>query len=154
MSELNENDNLDINTGETGGTPQENTGAAQPSGQSGDGEYHYVKPETTRLYADADYVRQDETTVPPRYYVPPEKTQAKPRRAKVKGSGSGLWWKVACLCLVCALLGGIAGGALAGTSLAKKTQRHRRHDHFFPVRQRHIHSHGFQNRHYDACSDI
>jgi len=120
MSELNENDNLDINTGETGGTPQENTGAAQPSGQSGDGEYHYVKPETTRLYADADYVRQDETTVPPRYYVPPEKTQAKPRRAKVKGSGSGLWWKVACLCLVCALLGGIAGGALAGTSLAKK----------------------------------
>lgn len=118
MSELSENDNLDINTGETGAAPQENTGAAQPSGQSGDSEYHYVKPETTRLYADADYVRQDETTVPPRYYVPPEKTQAKPKRAKVKGSG--LWWKVACLCLVCALLGGIAGGALAGTSLAKK----------------------------------
>ena len=119
MSDLNENDNVNTGAEDPGQQPPEASGpAAGEQEQSSGEEYHYVRPESTRLYADAEYVRQDDATMPPRYYVPPEKTQVKQRKPRTKGSG--LWWKVACLCLVCALLGGIAGGALAGTSLAKK----------------------------------
>jgi len=108
MSDLNENPDLN----------ESETAQGTPAGQEGEAEYHYVKPESTRLYADADYVPQDEATAPPRYYVPPEKKpRVKQRRPRAKGSG--LWWKVACLCLVCALLGGIAGGALAGQAITK-----------------------------------
>lgn len=107
MSDLNEFDQNENQTPEAGKAPQ----------QEG-GEYHYVRPESTRLYADADYVPQDESTAPPRYYVPPEK-KAQTRQRKPIVKGSGLWWKVACLCLVCAILGGIAGGALAGQAITK-----------------------------------
>lgn len=111
----------DSNTPNDGYTPDE-TGSGQTPPAGGNppdnSEYHYVKPESTRLYADADYVPQSEATAPPRYYVPPErKPQARQRRPRVKGGG--LWWKVACLCLVCAILGGIAGGALAGQAISK-----------------------------------
>ena len=43
-----------------------------------EGEYHYVRPES-RLYEDAGYVPQNETTEMPRYYVPAEKS---PKRRK------------------------------------------------------------------------
>jgi serine protease Do len=118
MSDLNENDNVNTGAENPGQQPPEASAPAAGEQQTSGEEYHYVRPESTRLYADAEYVRQDDATMPPRYYVPPEKTQVKQRKPRAKGSG--LWWKVACLCLVCALLGGIAGGALAGTSLAKK----------------------------------
>lgn len=71
------------------------------------GEYHYVRPES-RLYEDAGFVPQNETTEMPRYYVPAEK---KPKE-HTKSIDSKLL-KVACLCLVCALLGGLFGGVIA-----------------------------------------
>lgn len=68
-------------------------------------EYHYVRPEG-RLYSDADYTRQEDTTAPPRYYVPPEKKPKKVwDRAKVKATALGL-------CM--ALLGGVLGGFITG----------------------------------------
>lgn len=68
-------------------------------------EYHYVRPEG-RLYSDADYTRQEDTTAPPRYYVPPEKKPKKVwDRAKVKATALGL-------CI--ALLGGVLGGFITG----------------------------------------
>ena len=81
-------------------------------------EYHYVKPETTRLYADADFVPQDETTVPPRYYVPPEKKPVQ----KEKKPGSGFWPKAAAMCMVCAILGGVAGGAITSQLMKGEAQ--------------------------------
>ncbi len=70
-----------------------------------DGEYRFVRPES-RLYEDAEFVPQSESTEIPKYYVPNEK---KPREKKDTGKHIGL--KVAALCLVCTLLGGGAGAA-------------------------------------------
>ena len=118
MTDLNDGINPEESQDNT--APVSDTGAEVPAdgSQPEDNEYHYVKPESTRLYADAEYVPEGEATVPPRYYVPPEKKpQTRQRKPHVKGNG--LWWKVACLCLVCAILGGIAGGALAGQAITK-----------------------------------
>ena len=55
-----------------------------PQGEQTDrvnGEYHYKNGYTQRIYSDAHYVRADETTVPPRYYTPPEKPQKESRAA-------------------------------------------------------------------------
>ena len=71
-----------------------------------DGEYHYVRPER-RLYEDAEYVVPGESTEIPRYYVPSEK---KPKEKSDKGGNSKKRvLKIACLCLVCAILGGLVG---------------------------------------------
>ncbi len=70
-----------------------------------DGEYHFVRPEK-KLYEDAEFVPQDETNDVPHYYVPSEK---KPKETK-SGHGSGKTLKLICLCLVCALVGGLMGG--------------------------------------------
>lgn len=75
-----------------------------------EGEYHYVRPES-RLYEDAGYVPQNETAEMPRYYVPAEK-KPKEKKESTKSIDSK-FLKVACLCLVCALLGGLFGGVIA-----------------------------------------
>ena len=73
-----------------------------------DGEYHFVRPEQ-RLYEDAEFVPQDEATEVPHYYAPEEK---KPREKSGSAHRSGTL-KTACLCLVCALVGGLAGGFIS-----------------------------------------
>lgn len=97
----------------------ENTNPEQQSsgGYSGDtdrvnGEYHYKNGYTQKIYSDAHYVPENENTVPPRYYTPPEKPAKAPKEKKPHGK----WVKALCLCLVCALLGGICGaGIMAGS---------------------------------------
>ena len=97
----------------------ENTNPEQQSsgGYSGDtdrvnGEYHYKNGYTQKIYSDAHYVPENENTVPPRYYTPPEKPAKAPKEKKPHGK----WAKVLCLCLVCALLGGLCGaGIMAGS---------------------------------------
>ena len=76
------------------------------------GEYHYKNGYTQRIYSDAHYVRADETTVPPRYYTPPEKPQKEAKPARKNGVGLGA---LIAACLICALLGGLGGGALVGS---------------------------------------
>ena len=97
----------------------ENTNPEQQSsgGYSGDtdrvnGEYHYKNGYTQKIYSDAHYVPENENTVPPRYYTPPEKPAKAPKEKKPHGK----WVKALCLCLVCALLGGVCGaGIMAGS---------------------------------------
>ena len=82
------------------------------------GEYHYSNGYTERIYSDAHYVRADESTTPPRYYTPPEKTARQSREEKSrKGVGAGAL--IAC-CLVCAMLGGIGGAFLTGRVMEQK----------------------------------
>ena len=96
-----------------------NTDPEQQSsgGYSGDtdrvnGEYHYKNGYTQKIYSDAHYVPENENTVPPRYYTPPEKPVKAPKEKKPHGK----WVKALCLCLVCALLGGLCGaGIMAGS---------------------------------------
>ena len=97
----------------------ENTNPEQQSsgGYSGDtdrvnGEYHYKNGYTQKIYSDAHYVPENENTVPPRYYTPPEKPAKAPKEKKPHGK----WVKALCMCLVCALLGGLCGaGIMAGS---------------------------------------
>ena len=85
------------------------------------GEYHYKNGYTQRIYSDAHYVREDETTVPPRYYTPPEKPVREARPPKEKKT-VGLGALIA-LCLVCALLGGLSGGAVAGSLMDSRMDK-------------------------------
>lgn len=96
--------------------PNENTESA-PTGFAGEtdrvsGEYHYKNGYTQKIYSDAHYVPYEENTVPPRYYTPPEKPAKEPKEPKAPKQKKGGWVKVLCLCLACALLGGVAGAAL------------------------------------------
>ena len=94
--------NLTESTAETVNEPASEA-AAPNSGTEENTEYHYVRPEG-RLYSDADYTRQEDTTAPPRYYTPPEKKPKKTwNRAKAKTTALGL-------CV--ALLGGVVGGVI------------------------------------------
>ena len=97
-----------------------NTNPEQQSsgGYSGDtdrvnGEYHYKNGYTQKIYSDAHYVPENENTVPPRYYTPPEKPAKAPKEKKPHGK----WAKALCMCLVCALLGGICGAGLMAGSM-------------------------------------
>lgn len=66
-------------------------------------------------YADAHYEPADESTVPPRYYTPPEKTVKEQKHSK---PGSGKYTvTLICAVLIAALLGGIVGSALTGSRL-------------------------------------
>lgn len=87
---------------------------ASPAGFTGDtdrvnGEYHYKNGYTQKIYSDAHYVPADESTVPPRYYTPPEKPV---RETKPKKTHNGKASKIIALCLVCALLGSLGGAAV------------------------------------------
>jgi len=65
-------------------------------------------------YVDANYVPQSEGPAAPRaYYTPPIKP---PKKIKEKKPGGGMA-KLVIACLVCALLGGIGGGALVATQI-------------------------------------
>ena len=89
---------------------------ASPAGFTGEtdrvnGEYHYKNGYTQKIYSDAHYVPADESTVPPRYYTPPEKPVCEPKPKKKNG---GKVAKIIALCLVCALLGSAGGAAVVG----------------------------------------
>lgn len=81
-----------------------------------DGEYHFTDPETTRVaYSDAGYVPSDSASaVPPRYhYTSPTPSKEKKEKRPKEHRGIGAAGIVA-LCLVCAILGGVCGGAITG----------------------------------------
>ena len=80
-----------------------------------DGEYHFVRPEK-KLYEDAEFVPQDETDEIPQYYVPSEK---KPKEKK-SAARNGRILKLICVCLVCALVGGLVGGFVSWSALKSR----------------------------------
>ncbi|MGN0982880.1 MAG: S1C family serine protease [Candidatus Limivicinus sp.] len=97
------------------------TGEAQTDRVNG--EYHYKNGYTQKIYSDAHYVREEDSTVPPRYYTPPEKPAKEPKEPKLSretGRRAGAFAKTLCLCLVCALLGGIGGAAFVSSRVADR----------------------------------
>ena len=86
--------------------------------ETASGEYRYKSGYTQRIYADAHYAPAGSGPVPPRYYTPPRRTEKPPRQRKPKNTLAFL--KVACLCLVFALLGSFAGAALVGRTMNQR----------------------------------
>ncbi len=91
-----------------------------PASYTGDtdrdsGEYHYKNGYTQKIYSDAHYVPADESTVPPRYYTPPEKPVKEPKPRK---EHNGKAAKLIALCLVCAILGGLGGAAIVSAAVS------------------------------------
>ncbi|MBQ2959986.1 MAG: trypsin-like peptidase domain-containing protein [Oscillospiraceae bacterium] len=84
------------------------------------GEYHYKNGYTQRIYSDAHYVRENETTAPPKYYTPPaEKPVKEPKPPKKKGG----FIKTVCIVLVSAILGAIGGAAVTEELLDERMDR-------------------------------
>ena len=106
------------NTTHSTGTNPETQGTGGYSGETDrvNGEYHYKNGYTQKIYSDAHYVPEGENTVPPRYYTPPEKPVKEPKPPRQK-KNHGVFVKSLCLCLVCALLGGVVGAAIMNGSL-------------------------------------
>jgi len=74
----------------------------------------------SRGYVDANYrTRQEDSGFTyGTYYTPPKSPKRKKEKVKKeKKPGSFGFLKVACMCLVCALLGGIGGGALVASRI-------------------------------------
>lgn len=108
-------ENTDTESAAAENTDTENAATDSTGGEAqGEPDYTYrvIKPDAERTYyRDASYVPQDETTAPPRYYVPDEKKP--PEKTEPPKKGGISFAKVVCLCLVCALLGGVSGGLIA-----------------------------------------
>ena len=85
-----------------------------------DGEYHFVPEHRHEDYADAHYEPADESTVPPRYYTPPERPAKAPRKKTQRGSSAGKVAATICLILVAALAGGFAGSELTARRLSER----------------------------------
>ncbi len=84
-----------------------------------DGESVQNEQSAPEIYADAHYEPAAETTVPPRYYTPPQKTvrvRAVPKKEKRKLNLGA----VVALCLVCALLGGLLGAGISSGRMEKR----------------------------------
>ncbi len=96
-----------------------------------DGSYRYVRPESAEmLYRDANVEPVEDTVRMPRCYQPPkpkDKTRPNPdpKESAKQPQPEPLppdmmkcfWRRAVCLCVVCALLGGMVGGAIAAAVL-------------------------------------
>ena len=89
---------------------------------SPDGSYRYVRPESREmLYRDAQIEPCEDAARMPRYYAPPVREAAPEVQAPVDKDTHEtvapkvmrrFWVKTICLCMVCALLGGLVGGGV------------------------------------------
>ena len=87
-----------------------------------DGSYRIVHPESgSRSYTDAHFrTAEDASDVPPRYYEPeaPRRREKKTETPKKHGFA-----RIACLALVCSLLGGLVGAGAATVAAAPRPRR-------------------------------
>lgn len=90
--------------------PENNDSSPAEPSERVSGEYHYKNGYTQRIYSDAHYVRENETTAPPKYYTPPAEKPAKESKEPKKKKGG--FMKFVAVAVVCALLGGFAGAAI------------------------------------------
>ena len=94
--------------------------SAAPQSEAKNRDYRFKTSYRTEEYTDAHYESADDSTVPPRYYTPPEKPQREEKaRAKKNGSG-GRVAGVICAILAAALLGGFCGAAFTGSRLSPR----------------------------------
>ena len=98
-----------------------NNGSVSP-----DGSYRYVRPESKEmLYRDATIEPAEDAARMPRHYIPPQKTEKdEPVKEKVPDIAppdvmKGFWKKALCMCMVCALLGGLVGGGITASIMHK-----------------------------------
>ena len=84
-----------------------------------DGEYHYIRPDATRrAYSDASFIPTERAgTVPQNYHCHEHSSGKKKRERKARRGMPALG--VIALCLVCAILGGVGGGAFVGGYFAE-----------------------------------
>ena len=88
-----------------------------------DGEYHFRPVVPDSDYADAHFESAEGSTVPPRYYTPPEKPSRSAREAEPRKSGSaGRVVGILCAVLAAALLGGFCGAAFTGSRLNSRVE--------------------------------
>ena len=67
-------------------------------------------------YSDAHFERAEESTVPPRYYTPPNRSVRPARKNSREKKSVGL----VCTVLGAAILGGLAGSAMTGTAMDRQ----------------------------------
>ncbi|MEG1790618.1 MAG: trypsin-like peptidase domain-containing protein [Oscillospiraceae bacterium] len=99
----------------------------EPISQSEAGEYRMIHPDAGRSWRDADYTPENEATVPAHFYDPGDRPPKEKKPKEPSHNGHPSFMKVACLCLCCALIGGLAGGAatagiISGTAKAAETE--------------------------------
>ena len=77
-----------------------------------DGTYRIVRPESgSRSYTDAHFrTAEDDSDVPPRYYAPEPPRRREKKTDSPRRHGFA---RIACLALVCSLLGGLVGAGVA-----------------------------------------
>lgn len=80
--------------------------------------YAYTGSFEREDYADAHYEPANESTVPPRYYMPPEKPVKEPKQKK-PGTGKHIV-PIICALLIAALLGGMVGSAMTGSRMNRR----------------------------------
>ena len=92
-------------------------GGTEPDDGRVNGEYRFSSRYGGEMYSDAHFVREEEKTVPPRYYVPPERPEKEPAKRSTKKKGT--FGKILAF-LMCALLGGVIGSALTASKLSAR----------------------------------
>ena len=112
----------EANNAGSGSTYNENSAASDSAARSQSGEYRYRRDDLPHpSYMDANFVPQSETQSGPRnYYTPPvtpPPAQEKPKKVKKPRKPVNPMVKWIAACLVCALLGGIGGGALVASRI-------------------------------------
>ena len=94
--------------------------------ESAEPEVEFGSAYRREVYSDAHYEPAGESTVPPRYYTPPEKSPRETRSNRQRRSG-GKAAGVVCAVLAAGLLGGVCGAGLTGyrfsTQMASFEQR-------------------------------
>ncbi len=89
-----------------------------PSPDQSNPEYRFTKESIPhRAYMDANYVPRGSEPPPPRYYTPPTPPPQREKKEKKPGIAGFI-----AACLVCALLGGLGGGALVAATLPSARQ--------------------------------
>lgn len=123
-----ENENInggEYSAGENNPTATGEFAASGPAHEPVNGEYHFTaqQADERRGCYDAGYVSSDRASaVPPHYYYSEPQPAKAPREKKPKGERRGPGWAgVIAACLVCALLGGIGGGALGGWFVSRNS---------------------------------
>ena len=95
---------------------------AAPHAETVNRDYRYRNSYRREDYTDAHYESAEESTVPPRYYTPPEKTPKEDRRRERSSGSGGRIAGVICAVLAAALLGGFCGAAFTGSRLNSRIE--------------------------------
>lgn len=92
------------------------------TGKTPDGAYRYVRPESREvLYRDASVESAQDAAQLPRCYTPPQKEEREKKEKPAATTGRGFFARAACMCLVCAVLGGAVGSGFTAVYFSRQT---------------------------------